>query len=183
MPTPKKPPKPSLTTVLERIDRLDARFGEMDSRFGQMQSSLDSRFGEMQGTMDSQFGEMGVRIDSQTLLLEDMRAQNRATIEAVETSRQALEQKIDTLTRDTRERIAVLDAAIKHLAKEGRSHDASLDLAIRDLKVSVQENSVDIRDLKAGLQQNSIDVRELAGKVEALTRLEERIAALERRLV
>jgi chromosome segregation ATPase len=179
MPTPKKPPKPSLTTVLERIDRLDARFGEMDSRFGEMQSSMDTRFGQM----DSRFGEMGVRIDSQTLLLEDMRAQNRATIEAVETSRQALEQKIDTLTRDTSERIAVLDAAIKHLAQEGRSHDASLDLAIRDLKVSVQENSVDIRDLKAGLQQNSIDVRELAGKVEALTRLEERIAALERRLV
>lgn len=133
--------------------------------------------------MDARFGEMGVRVDSQTLLLENMRAQNRATIEAVEASRQALEQKIDTLTRDTNERIAILDTAIKHLAQESRSHDASLDVAIRELKVTVQQNSVDIRDLKAGVQQNSIDLRDLAGKVEALTRLEERVAALERRLV
>ena len=194
----KAPGGPSLETVLERIDRqsaaieslrvgVDSRFGEMqggmdarfaavDSRLEKLQGSMDFRFvavdsrlEDMQASMAFQFQEVGIRVDSQTLLLEDMRAQNRATIEAVEASRRALEETIEALTRDTNARIGVLDAAIKHLAQEGRSQDASLDLAIRDLKVTVQQNSVDIRDL--------------AGKIEALTRLEERVAALERRIV
>jgi hypothetical protein len=146
--------------------------GAMDARFDEMQGAMDARFGEMDSRFDDvdvRLEEMGIRIDSQTLLLEDMRAQNRATIEAVETSRQALEERVESLTRDTNQRIAVLDDAIQHLARETRAADASLDLAIRDLKVTVQQNSVDVRDL--------------AGKVEALTRLEERVAALERRLV
>jgi hypothetical protein len=53
------------------------------------------------------------------------------------------------------------------MEQESRTRDASLEVAIRELKVSVQQNSVDIRDL--------------AGKVDALSRLEERVAALERR--
>ena len=79
-----------------------------------------------------------------------MRSQNRITIEAVEAARLALEQRIERLEQDT------------------RSRDALLELAIRDLKVSVQQNSVDIRDF--------------AGRVDALARLEERVAAIERRL-
>lgn len=123
MPTRKKPPEPTLKTVLERIDRqtsvIESLRVSVDTRFEKMEGSLDARFGEMQGSMDSRFGEMGVRVHSQTLLLEDMRAQNRATIEAVEASREALEEKIDTLTRDTNERIGVLDTANKHLAQTG----------------------------------------------------------------
>jgi methyl coenzyme M reductase subunit D len=38
-----------------------------------------------------------------------------------------------------------------------------------------------IRELKVGVQQNSVDIRVLAGRVEALTRLEDRVSALERR--
>jgi cell division protein FtsB len=79
-----------------------------------------------------------------------MRSQNRATIEAVESTRRALEQRIEHLEQDT------------------RSRDALLEVAIRELKVSVQQNSLDIRDL--------------AGKVEALARLDERVATIERRL-
>jgi cell division protein FtsB len=91
-----------------------------------------------------------VRGDSQTLLLEDMRSQNRATIEAVEAVRLALEQRIERLEQDT------------------RSRDALLELAIRELRISVDQNSLDIRDL--------------SGKVEVLARLEERVATIERRL-
>ena len=43
----------------------------------------------------------------------------------------------------------------------------SLEMALRELKVTVQQNSVDLNDL--------------ARKVEAVMRLEERVAALERR--
>jgi hypothetical protein len=98
------------------------------------------------------------------VLLEDMRSQNRATIEAVVAARLALEERIERLEAAT------------------QSRDALIELAVRDLKVSVQQNGVDIRDLRAGVQQNGIDTRELAGKVEALARLEERVSALERRL-
>lgn len=162
-----------LGTMDSRFVDMDSRLqglqGTMDSRLGEMQGAMDAGFLEMQAVMDGRLEEMGIKVDSQALLLEDMRAQNRATIEAVETSRQALEEKVESLTRDTNQRIGVLDDAIQHLARESRAADASLDLAIRDLKVTVQQNSLDIRDL--------------AGKVEALTRLEERVAALERRLV
>lgn len=86
---------------------------------------------------------------SHSVILEDMRSQNRMTIEAVEASRLVLEQRIERLDQETRAR------------------DASLELAVRNLHVSVQQNTVDIRDL--------------SGKVEALARLEERVSALERR--
>lgn len=96
-------------------------------------------------------------------ILEDMRSQNRATIEAVAASRLALEQRIDRLDLET------------------RSRDTVLELAIRELRLSVQESSMDIRELKTAVQQNSADTRDLSGKVEALIRLEERVSALERR--
>jgi hypothetical protein len=38
-----------------------------------------------------------------------------------------------------------------------------------------------IRELKVGVHQNSVDIRELTGKVDALSRLEDRVSALERR--
>jgi hypothetical protein len=62
---------------------------------------------------------------------------------------------------------ATLEAALGRVDQESRSRDASLEVAIRELRVSVQ--------------QNGIDLREVATKVAALTRLEERVAALERR--
>jgi len=121
MASKKRSSEPSLRTILERIDGLGVR--------------VDG---------------LGVRVDSQHLLLEDLRSQNAATIEALEATRVALEQRIERLDQDS------------------RSRDALLEVALRDLKVSVQQNSIDIRDL--------------TGRVEVLSRLEERVAAIERRL-
>jgi len=133
------------------------------------------------------------------VILEDIRSQNRSTLEAVEASRVAMDERIDRFEQKTdsrltvveaaiqstnmglarlegrfeqsdqenRVRFAALEAALQRMEQESRTRDASLEVAIRELKVSVQQNSVDIRDL--------------AGKVEALSRLEERVAALERR--
>jgi len=140
------------------------------------------------------------------VILEDIRSQNRATLEAVGASHMALAERIDRFEERTesrfsvvevaiqsnsrgiaaldqrmaslekrfeqsdqenRLRFAALEAALHRLDQESRSRDASLELAVRELKVSVQQNSVDIRDL--------------AGKVEAVSRLEERVSALERR--
>lgn len=96
-------------------------------------------------------------VESTRALVEGIRSDNRTAIEAVEASRVALEQRIERLDQ------------------ESRARDATLELAIRDLRVTVQQNSVDIRQLHG-------DVRGLAAKVEALARIEERVAALEKRL-
>jgi SMC interacting uncharacterized protein involved in chromosome segregation len=112
------------------------------------------------------------------VILEETRSQNRATIEAVEVNRETLERRMgdlngslttrmDDLERALTARLDGLEEALGRVDEESRARDASLDVAIRDLKVSVQ--------------QNSVDIRELAARVEALTRLEERVAALARR--
>jgi hypothetical protein len=61
------------------------------------------------------------------VLIEEMRAQNRATIETVEASRVALEGKIDSLARDTGGRLTVLEAAVRQNSRD------------------IKENSEDIR--------------------------------------
>jgi hypothetical protein len=112
------------------------------------------------------------------VILEEIRSQNRTTIEAVEVNRETLERqmgdlkgslatRMDDLEKALTIRMNALEKALARVDQESRSRDASLEVAVRDLKVSVQ--------------QNSVDIRELAAKVETLTRLEERVAALERR--
>ena len=44
----------------------------------------------------------------------------------------------------------------------------------------MQQNSVDIRELEVRVRENTVDVKDLVRKVEALTHLEERVAALEK---
>ena len=74
---------------------------------------------------------------------------------------------VETAIQSNTRGIAALEATLRRVDDQSRSRDASLEMAIRELKVGVQQNSVDIRDL--------------AGKVEALSRLEDRVSALERR--
>ena len=97
------------------------------------------------------------------VILEDIRSQNRATIEAVEATRAALEERIDRVDRDSRERDLVLEAAV------------------RDLRKTVEQNSADIRQNSTDIQQNSADIRSLSVRVEALGPLDQRISVLERR--
>lgn len=126
------------------------------------------------------------------VILEEIRSQNRATIEAVEAVRVTLEQRIDRADRESRERDAMLEAAIRairedarswidRLDRETRERDTSLESAVRDVRVGVQQNTVDIAELKVRVQENTVEVRDLARKVEALVRLEERVGALEKR--
>jgi chromosome segregation ATPase len=126
------------------------------------------------------------------IILEEIRSQNRATIEAVEVTREVLEG-----------RMVGLQERIDRLELDTRVRDAALETMIRELKVSVQQNSADIRQLQgdvSGLQGNVTvlqgdvrvlqgdvrvlqgDVRGLAAKVEVLAHLDERITAIEKRL-
>jgi len=59
------------------------------------------------------------------VIIEEIRSQSRATIEAVEASRRALEQRIDRLDQ------------------ESRARDTTLEMAIRELRLSVQQNSAE----------------------------------------
>lgn len=63
------------------------------------------------------------------VIFEEIRLQGRATLEAVATMHETLEQRIDRLD------------------EESRLRDASLALAIRDLTVEVQQATAEIRDL------------------------------------
>jgi chromosome segregation ATPase len=151
------------------------------------------------------------------VILEDIRSQSRATMEAVVTTRQVLEQRIDGLQEDTRSRFSQLEAAMQRIGDDSRARDAALgqridslseqttsrfeemdsrfeqmDSRLSRLESAVQRLGEDgrsrdaslelaVRDLKLSVQQNGADIRDLSGKLETLQRLEERVAALERR--
>ena len=60
------------------------------------------------------------QVRGQGVILEEMRSQNRATIEAVEATRVVLEGKIDAVARETGRRLTILETAVR-----GRSISAS----------------------------------------------------------
>lgn len=109
----------------------------------------------------------GKTAESVLVLFEDIRSQNRATIEAVEASRLPSDMNFQRLEQEVRARLLDVEAALRRIDAESRTRDSSLELAVRDIKVSVQ--------------QNSVDIHELADRAQALSRLEARVAALERR--
>lgn len=90
------------------------------------------------------------------VILEEIRSQNRLTIEAVETSRASLEERIN------------------RLEQESRSRGSMLEMAIRELRLTVQQLQGDVKSVQG-------DVHILTAKVEALAHLDERVAALEKR--
>ncbi len=89
------------------------------------------------------------------VILEDIRSPNRSTIEALEAARLSLEGRIERLDQDS------------------RSRDSLLELAVRDVRLEVQQNT-------AAIRQNNLDIQDLARSVAALARLEDRVSALER---
>src|SRR6266536_1862406 len=88
------------------------------------------------------------------VLLEEMRTQNRAAIEAVEANRVALEDKIDALARETGGRLAILETAVR-------------------------QNSADIRQNSEEIRRNSEDIRMVSARVDALGSLARRVAQLD----
>jgi hypothetical protein len=97
------------------------------------------------------------------VILEEMRAQNRATIEAVEAIGVTVEQRIDRFERATQDRFTVLE------------------VAVRQNSADIRKNSDDIRQNTADIRQNSEDIRALSAGVGALGSLDRRVSALERR--
>lgn len=67
------------------------------------------------------------------VIREEIRSQNRATIEAVEASRAALEQRIERLERDSSSRFQGLEMAVRELRLDARQLQA--DMRSLDVKV------------------------------------------------
>jgi hypothetical protein len=89
------------------------------------------------------------------IILEEILSQNRATIEAVQSSRDELKRDIAELRENTDVRFQVLESAVSQNGAD------------------IRQNSADIRVLQR-------DVRNLAERVDNLSGLEVRVAALER---
>jgi hypothetical protein len=81
-------------------------------------------------------------LESVLVILEEIRSQNRATIEAVEASRTEIKHELQQAREQTNARFEVLEAAVR---------------------------------------QNSVDLRHLTARMDSFKRIEERVAALERR--
>ena len=98
------------------------------------------------------------------VIVEEMRAQNRATIEAVETIRVKVEQRIDRFERETQSRFTVLEAVV------------------RQNSADIRQNSQDIRKNSEDIRKNSEDIQALSTRVDGLASLDGRVSALERRV-
>jgi len=105
------------------------------------------------------------------VLLEEMRAQNRATIEAVEATRVALENRIDALARETGDRLTVLETAVRQNSTDIRQNTAG-----------IQKNSEDIQKNSEDIRKNSEDIGVLTERVETLGPIDQRVGRLERRV-
>jgi hypothetical protein len=112
------------------------------------------------------------------VILEEMRSQNRATIEAVETVRMTVDQRIDRFERATQDRFTGLEVAVRQNSADIRKNGE----AISQNSADIRQNSEDIRQNTADIRQNSEDIRVLSAGVDALGSLDRRVSALERRV-
>ena len=132
-------------------------------------------------------------VHGQTIILEEIRSQNRVTIEAIEATRVALEEKIVQVDRDSKARDSVLEAAVRQNSADIKKNSSDIrknSAHIRKNSAHIKENSRDIRKNSADIQRNSDGIRKnsedilvLAARVEALGPLDQRVSAIERRLV
>jgi DNA repair ATPase RecN len=90
------------------------------------------------------------------VLLEDIRAQNKATIEAVESGRRETSLEIQRLEARLTARIEILEAVVRHHSEE-------------------------LRGIRLELTALKATVNNLESKVDRLLALEARVTAIERR--
>src|SRR5438270_8821198 len=132
------------------------------------------------------------------VILEDIRSQNRATMEALQATRAALEEKIDQVDRNSQARDAVLEAAVRQNSKDIRQNSEDILKNSEDIRKNSEDvrknsedirknsedilkNSEDIRKNSEDIGTNSEDIRVLTTRVDALGPLDQRVSALERR--
>jgi hypothetical protein len=111
------------------------------------------------------------------VILEDIRSQNRATIEAVEASRVEMNARFDHQHAATDGRFTVVEAAIRGVA----SDVAVLKTDVAVLKTDVAVLKTDVAVLKTDVASLKTNLGRVEDKVDGLSPLEARVTALERR--
>jgi hypothetical protein len=110
------------------------------------------------------------------VILEEIRSENRATLEAVMTFRTTLDAGLDRVEQQGQARDDLAFSAIRAIQRKLDEH--SMDLT--DLKQLVTQHGTDIAQIRVDLRENTIEIRGLSQKVDALNRIEDRVAALEK---
>ena len=124
------------------------------------------------------------------VILEDIRSQNRATLEAVESfeGRYARDRTEDRARTDGR--FDVIEGVLREHSRDIReikgdvavlkTDVAELKTDVAVLKTDVAEIKTDVAVIKADVAAIKTDLRRVDGKVDHLSALEPRLASLER---
>lgn len=119
------------------------------------------------------------------MVFEEMRSQNRATLEYAETIRVSLEQRIDHLGHDLGAKITTLEMAFRELRSDVRglqSEVRGLQGDVRGLQGDVHGLQGDVHGLQGDVRTLQGEVSGLSGKVDTLVPLDARVTAIEKRL-
>jgi chromosome segregation ATPase len=174
MPSRKSPLAPEWQVILERIesqsrltieavetnrvvleDRTQAVATDLGERFTNVETAVASLVDRADGT-DRRLDGIDGRFDRLEARLE------------------AREQVIDR-------RLDLITAALERIESESRARDSSLETGLRELRVAVLQIGAEVHELRVKVEQNSADIRDLSTRMAVLSRLEERVAALEKR--
>jgi hypothetical protein len=110
------------------------------------------------------------------VILEDIRSQNRATLEAVEASRTEFGRELQQFRQETNGNFAIVFGALREHTQDIR--ELKTDVAV--LKSDVSEVKADVEVVKLDVAEIKTDLRRVDSKVDHLSALEPRVAALER---
>lgn len=111
------------------------------------------------------------------VLLEEIRAQNRATIEAVQATRQQLQGAVDDLRREHSMRLEVLEGVVRQNSVDIRQQGERLDRNTEAIGV-LQEA---VTELQGEVKGHSRELARLSAVVDRLDDHERRIDALEKK--
>jgi phage shock protein A len=117
-------------------------------------------------------------------ILEDIRSDNRATMEAVQGSEARLARQAVDFKLEIDGRLDVITTAVQHLRTDvnGLRTDVNgLRTDVNGLQTEVTSLRTDVNGLQTEVTSLRTDVMRIEGKVDKLVPLEDRVAALERR--
>ena len=110
------------------------------------------------------------------VILEDIRSQNRATLEAVRSSHASLSGQIAEVDERLGGRLSLVEGAVRQNSADIRELKAD----VAGLKTDFAEMKADFAEMKSDVADMKSDLRRVEGKVDGLGPLAERVTALER---
>ncbi len=148
------------TAMAMLVDRADGTNRRLDG--------IDGRLDGIDGRLE--------RLEGRQAGLEGQQAGLEGRFDQLEAWMKAREQVVDR-------RLDLITAALDRIESESRARDSSLETGLRELRVAVLQIGAEVHELRVNVEQNSADIRDLSGRMAVLSRLEERVAALEKRTV